>query len=315
MNVTRIPVINISRLERSETLRDLDCACRNWGAFQVLGHGVPAGVINTLQHAMREFFAQPPAEKRRIQRTRDNPWGFYDQELTRNTRDWKEIFDFGPADNGSLAPQWPTALPHFRPAVLAYYAACEVLAFRLLGAVAATLGAAEAALSRHFHHRHTSFVRLNYYPVCPRPEAPAEAVTPESGHLGLNQHTDAGALTILLQDRQPGLEVYRDGLWKLVEPIEGALVINLGDIIQVWSNDRYRAPLHRVLANDGASRYSAPFFFNPSYDSGYRPLPGTVDVRHPARYREINWGEFRRLRTLGDYGDYGEEIQISHFRI
>jgi isopenicillin N synthase-like dioxygenase len=117
------------------------------------------------------------------------------------------------------------------------------------------------------------------------------------------------------QDRQPGLEVFRRGRWSLIEPIAGALVVNVGDIVQVWSNDRYEAPLHRVVASADAERFSAAFFFCPSYAADYAPLPSTVDAENPAHYRDINWGNFYSLRTMGDYADHGEEIQISHFRV
>ena len=94
-----------------------------------------------------------------------------------------------------------------------------------------------------------------------------------------------------------------------------ALVVNIGDIVQVWSNDRYRAALHRVTTNTERDRYSVPFFLNPAYAAHYAPLPSTVDASHPPRYRPINWGEFRRLRTAGDYADQGEEVQISHYAV
>jgi isopenicillin N synthase-like dioxygenase len=87
---------------------------------------------------------------------------------------------------------------------------------------------------------------------------------PASGRLGIHHHTDAGALTLLLQDDQPGLQVYHEGGWHLVEPRADALVVNIGDVVQLWSNDRYQAALHRVLASGKAERYGAPFFFNPA---------------------------------------------------
>ncbi len=117
-----------------------------------------------------------------------------------------------------------------------------------------------------------------------------------------------------MQDAQPGLEVFRNQRWHLVEPRADALVINIGDIVQVWSNDRYRASLHRVVADESAERFSAPFFFNPAYDMNYAPLPSSIDAQHPARYSAINWGEFREQRAAGDYADYGEEVQISDYR-
>jgi hypothetical protein len=131
----------------------------------------------------------------------------------------------------------------------------------------------------------------------------------------VNHHTDAGALTLLLQDEEPGLEVHHEGHWHLVEPRRDALVINIGDIVQVWSNDRYRAALHRVRASSQRPRYSAPFFFNPSYESTYAPLPTTITTGSWPHYRPIRWSEFRTLRAAGDYADCGEEVQIHHYRL
>jgi len=123
-------------------------------------------------------------------------------------------------------------------------------------------------------------------------------------------------LTLLLQDGVvPGLEVFREGRWHLVEPRADTLVVNIGDVLQVWSNDRYQAPLHRALAPSGRERYSAPFFYNPSYATDYAPLSSVVDSRNPARYRPINWGEFRALRAAGDYADHGAEVQIEHYAL
>jgi 2OG-Fe(II) oxygenase superfamily len=107
--------------------------------------------------------------------------------------------------------------------------------------------------------------------------------------------------------------VMHDERWYLIQPRKNALVVNIGDIVQVWSNDQYRAPLHRVLANASMPRYSAPFFYNPSYATVYAPLPSVCDGAHPPRYRPICWGEFRAARAAGDYADYGEEVQISHY--
>ena len=313
MKASQIPVIDIAELGNRKTQAAVNDACREWGFFQVVNHGLEPGVIAALQNEMSLFFAQPTNVKREISRTTDNPWGFFDQELTKNTPDWKEIFDYGPMDDAKQ-PQWPQSLPGFKPAVLAYYTACENLAFRLLEIIAANLGMPTDYLNRDFKPNHTSFLRMNYYPVCPTPEFPAGLDKPSYGHLGINHHTDAGAVTVLLQDDQAGLEVYRGKQWHLVETRSDALVINIGDIVQVWSNDQYHAPLHRVRANAKAERFSVPFFFNPAYQSDYAPLPTMVDNKQPARYRAINWGEFRALRAGGDYADSGEEVQISHYR-
>ncbi|HZD53825.1 MAG TPA: 2OG-Fe(II) oxygenase family protein [Woeseiaceae bacterium] len=310
-----IPVIDIANLEAPESLAAIDTACREWGFFQAVNHGIDPAAIAALAAAMRGFFAQPTNVKRRISRTADNPWGFYDQELTKNTRDWKEVYDFGPADDGAIVPQWPEWMPEFEPAVRNYYAQCERLAFRLLAALSLNLGLPAPELEQHFGAAHTSFLRLNYYPICPRPARPEGLATTTDGYLGVNHHTDAGVLTILLQDEQPGLEIFRHDSWHLVEPRSDALVVNIGDIVQVWSNDMYRASLHRVLTSPVADRHSAPYFLNPSYKADYAPLPSTVSKHKPARYCTINWGEFRARRAAGDYADYGEEVQISQYYI
>lgn len=315
MSNKSIPIIDIARLREPATLAQLDSACREWGFFQVVNHGIRQRTIDEILARARRFFAEPIEVKREISRSAENSWGFFDKELTKNTRDWKEIFDYGPTEGATRRPQWPRSMPQFRSAVLDYYAECEALAFRLLIAVANNLGVVSNCLLAGFLPEHSSFLRLNYYPKCPFPERPEGINTPRNGHLALNHHTDAGAMTLLLQDDQPGLEVCRDGAWHLVEPRRGALVVNVGDMVQVWSNDRYRAALHRVIANENAERFSVPFFLCPAYSADYAPLPTTIDGKTPPQYRRINWGEFYDSRAKGDYADYGEEVQISHYRI
>ena len=117
-----------------------------------------------------------------------------------------------------------------------------------------------------------------------------------------------------MQDEVGGLQVYKGSRWFPVSPVDGALVVNIGDMVQVWSNDLYRAPLHRVTASAGKERYSVPFFFNPPYNTDYCPLAALTSQDNPPRYSRINWGDFRRQRQLGDYADFGHEIQIADFR-
>ncbi|HEU5297166.1 MAG TPA: 2OG-Fe(II) oxygenase family protein [Burkholderiaceae bacterium] len=308
--VEQIPVVDIARPDSAASHAAIDRACRDWGFFQVIGHGLDRTLIERMFTLSREFFAQPLEAKQAISRDANNPWGYFDRELTKNKRDWKEIYDYGPADGWRLQPRWPTGeLRHrFEPTVLAYYDGCKALALRLLAAIAANLGVEPDLLACGFDSAHTSFLRLNHYP--PHPQRHGE----DGAALGVGQHTDSGALTVLLQDDQPGLEVLRGGRWHLVQPLAGALVINIGDIVQVWSNDRYTAALHRVITNPARDRYTMPFFLNPSYDTTYEPLPTTVSAHEPARYRRIEWREFRSLRAAGDYADLGEEVQISHYR-
>jgi len=306
-----VPVIRIDELDSPASLAEIHRACRDWGFFQVTGHGIHPSILDDISSVARAFFAQPAEQKRRILRDADNPWGYFDKELTKNRQDWKEIYDYGPDGGDGRGPRWPDGpfRLRFEPAVRAYYASCTTLAMRLLSVIASNLGVSPHALAHNFDGAHTSFLRLNHYPQYPLDSA-GDAQRP----LGVGEHTDSGALTVLLQDDQPGLEVLRDGRWHLVEPRPDALVVNIGDIVQVWSNDQYRAPLHRVVTNPAQQRYSMAFFLNPSYETIYEPLPTTVTLDRPASYRPISWREFRTLRAAGDYADVGEEVQIHHYR-
>ena len=327
-----IPVVDLAPLNRPATasargtIETIGDACRTWGFFQVVNHGVPDELIGRVWTQTRAFFALPRHSKLAILRSRDNPRGYYDRELTKNRRDLKEVFDFGavpephvpddhPCNRATVdgANRWPSTLPSFRATMLEYFAACELLGLRLLETFCVTLGVQADALQAFFVDEHSGFARLNYYPLDDPLDQESGSATTALGDMALHHHTDAGVLTILLQDDVGGLQVRARGEWVGVVPLAGALVINVGDMMQVWSNDRFRAALHRVRPIEGRPRYSIPFFFNPSYDTDCVPLMGVN--AGPPKYRTVNWGAFRQARTDGDYADYGKEIQIEDFRI
>lgn len=304
--------IDYREITAGRGLDGLDRACREWGFFELRNHPFSSDLRSGMLEAMQRFFSQSSEEKRRCERTADNHWGFYDRELTKNVQDWKELFDVGP-EFGRCVPQWPDSLPGFKEVTETYYQCCESVALQLVRCIGAALGGDGEALARGFED-HTSYLRLNYYPLCKNP-APADTPTgPPVGHLGISHHSDAGAVTVLLQDGRVGLQVEKEGQWYTVATERGSIIINIGDVVQVWSNDRYKAPLHRVLASNSHTRYSAPFFLNPGFHADYAPLQSTC-LDGPARYRPINWGEFRSGRAAGDYADVGEEIQIAHYRL
>jgi len=321
-------IVDITGLDRGEAsaldrvARAIAEPCAEWGVFHVVGHGIPPAELARFADAMRVLFELPAETKQALRRTRDNAWGWYDAELTKNRRDWKEVFDYGvERAPGTPAPshsdgvnRWPSALPALREALLAHYHRCEELSRGLLHALCAGLGVAPDALDAAFTE-HTSFQRLNRYRPCPDPAPADAALLPARGQLAVHHHTDAGALTILWQDEYAGLQVQRGDQLVLVEPVPGALTVNLGDMLQVWSNDRYRSPIHRVLASADHTRFSAPFFWNPAYAAVCAPLPELLGSGDRSHYRPVSWARFRDQRSAGDYADYGAEIQIGDFRI
>ena len=313
-----VPLIDLTAPE-PEATRAIARACADWGFFQIVGHGVHAALADAVMDQARAFFARPKVDKRALSRTARNPWGYYDRELTKNLRDKKEIFDIGPEapvggadDLWAARTPWPPDGEAFRAAMLTYFGACEALSKRLLGLVCLGLGMDRSGLDAAFAPVSTSFLRLNHYPVGDPLEDLAEATAP-GADLGIHHHTDAGALTVLLQDDVDGLQVWRDDAWRAVAPTPGALVVNIGDMIQVWSNDLYRAPVHRVLAMDAVERLSLPLFFNPAYEAVVAPLDRCRGAGRPARYHPIRWGEFRQRRADGDFADLGAEVQISDY--
>lgn len=302
-------------------------AAQQFGFFQIVNHGIGDELIDQVWVATRAFFSQPIADKRTIIRSKTNTRGYYDRELTKNARDQKEVLDVAqvrfpelPDDHPKNVHvvdgrnQWPD-LPGFRSAIVAYLEACSGVALWLLAAFCKGLNEHPHMLHDAFDPEHTSFLRMNHYPVDDVLSADEARGVTSLGDMALHHHSDAGALTILLQDEVGGLQVASGGEWIDVKPTPGALVVNTGDMMQVWSNDRYKAALHRVLPRSGSERYSLPYFFNPTYDATYAPLPGSVLDGDRPRYREINWGEFRQARADGDFADYGAEVQITDFAI
>ena len=314
-----VPVVDLAAGE-PEIAREIARACEEWGFFQIVGHGLDHALTAGAIAQVRAFFARPKPDKRALSRTASNPWGYYDRELTKNLRDKKEIFDIGPDVEGvsgegglwAARTPWPRDDDGFRATMRAYIDACEVLSRRLLEMICLGLGADRSALDAAFAPASTSFLRLNYYPVRDPLEDVADEAAP-GADLGIHHHTDAGALTVLLQDEIDGLQVWRNDDWRPVAPTPGALVVNIGDMIQVWSNDLYRAPVHRVLAMDAVERLSLPLFFNPAYEAVVAPMERCMGAGRPARYHPIRWGEFRRRRADGDFADYGAEVQISDY--
>ena len=302
-------------------------AAERFGFFQVVNHGISNDQVDAIWSATRSFFALPIEEKRTISRSKQNSRGYYDRELTKNARDQKEVLDIAHVPFPNLADddpsnfhsvdginQWPE-LDGFRYAVISYLSSCNDVAQWLLAAFCQGLGEHADHLSNHFGADQTSFLRMNHYPIDDVLTASEAAQVTSLGDMALHHHSDAGALTLLLQDNVGGLQVEHDGQWIDVPPTEGALVVNTGDMMQVWSNDRYQAALHRVAPRTRAARMSLPYFFNPSYVTDYAPLPGSISAGDTAHYRTINWGQFRQARADGDFADYGAEVQISDFRI
>ena len=250
------PLLNNStELEKSAVRNLIGAACRTWGMFYITNHGLET-ISKDFEREMKIFFQSSKAVKNSIRRQIDNSRGFADDELTKQKTDLKEIFDVGHKPVRNLPDdavqnrmldgynQWPVGdnLVNFRGTVESYYDVCSDLAATLLSAMSYDLGVSPTILEKSFEE-HTSFLRLNYYPVLHQSKNDYLA-------LGINRHTDAGVLTLLFQDSNSALEVYsgskednNDGVWVPVDPIPGCLAINVCDMLQVYL-DNNRIPIY-----------------------------------------------------------------------
>lgn len=321
-----IPIFDISDISKNSIRRRNLCqACEKYGFFQIKGHGISKSQIDEVWKETHNFFNLPAKEKRGISRSIENSMGYFDRELTKHKRDKKEIFDFVNVPHPELpddhklnispvdgANQWPNSLPTFKKILKEYFESCTSIAYKILEILSLELDIEKSYFNDKFDVNHSSFIRLNHYPDNDILDSENQKLVAPLGDKALHHHTDAGVLTILLQDNSGGLQAKINGSWVDIEPHDETLVINVGDLMQIWSNDFYKAVLHRVQPISSNSRYSIPFFFNPSYKTLVKPI---VKKGEKPRYKSFSWEHFRGERAKGDFGNYGEEIQISHFAI
>ncbi|CAN1180210.1 Protein DMR6-LIKE OXYGENASE 2 [Linum perenne] len=313
-----VPVIDLAG-DVESVVEQVRKACQEWGFFQVVNHGVPLHLLQGIQDSSKEFFELEMEEKMKVKRDEVNPLGYHDGEHTKNVRDWKEVYDFLvkepnliPASPDlesdelrTIRNSWPESPSQFRIVCQEFAGEMEKLTFKLLELISVSLGLPADRMNGYFDNQ-ISFVRINHYPPCPFSD-----VT-----LGCGQHKDFDVLTILAQNDVQGLEVKRDGEWVPVTPAPDAYIINVGDICQVWSNEKYKSVEHRAVVNGEKERYSFAYFFVPSHDVTVKPLEELVSEEEPAKYLPYNWGKFYATRNRSDYKKQDvENIQIHHFRV
>lgn len=311
----RVPTIDIRRPDAA-SLGELDAACRDHGFFLLAGHGLDRLIERTWAET-RRLFAAPDSLKESIRRTEDRPLGYYDRELTKRRRDCKEVFDFMEPGSpiGLARNRWPEGLEGFRETQTGFFDALSRLSAQTLRLVYAALGLSEETGDAHRGSSATSSVRLNHYPVDDPVDARERENLPQLGGVALGHHTDPGVITLLLQDDTGGLQAHsREAGWIDVPPTPSTVVVNLADSLQVWTNDRYRAAVHRVVPMTRRDRYSIPYFYNPPFDAVIRPIDELCE--DGPRYRPFTWREFMQARIDDNFADLGaEDTQASHFRI
>jgi isopenicillin N synthase-like dioxygenase len=323
-----IPVIDISpfaagRGGKGAVVCAIARACEEVGFFGIVGHGVDAAAIAAVYREGRAFFGLPREAKMRIARPAPGVSRGYnslaDQSLgntlaTGVPPDLQESFAIGPlnpgsgpywtGDHGAIhfhANLWPTHSVGFRAAVSAYYQAMEDLTARLVRMFALALDLPEELFADKID-RHASTMRLNYYP--------AQPVAPLPGQIRAGAHSDYGAFTILRTESAPGgLQVVRrGGTWIDVPNIANGFVVNIGDLLMRWTNDRWVSTIHRVInppesERASATRMSVAFFQVPNHDVEVRCFESCTGPGNPPRYAPTTAGAHWRAKILAARGE------------
>ena len=294
-------------------------ACRAQGFFYLTGHGISRDVLEELEAQSGRFFALPEASRMAIAMARGGrAWRGYfpvGGELTSGRPDLKEGLYLGtelgpnhPRVRAGLpmhgANLWPSELPGLRCAATAYMDAATRAAAALMEGVSASLGLEPGYFAQHYTGEPTVLFRIFHYPATGAAPQDAEGVD-WSRSWGVGEHTDYGLLTLLAQDKWGGLQVKSPDGWIDAPPIEGALVCNIGDMLERLTGGRYKSTPHRVRNVSGHDRLSFPLFFDPDFMAPMRPLP---DVATDAALRSADkserWDRASVHEFEGTYGDY-----------
>ena len=313
-----IPIIDISPLVGGHgdpglvqrTVREIGDACRQVGFFYVKNHQVPQDHLDDVVSVMKDFFDLPEEEKMRIHIGRSDIFRGYTplgRELTNDKHDWHECVDLG-LDLGPDHPeviagdrlvgpnQWPEDQPEFKRVLERHWDLTVFLGRRITEGLAMSLGLERSFFAPHMSRSH-SFMRLVNYP-------PYEKNEKESMLNGIGAHADYGFLTILLQDEIGGLEIKNsENEWVSAPIVRGTFLINIGSMIQRWTNDHYKATVHRVIPPEHGNRYSVPFFFEPNFDTVVVPIEKFCSKDNPSRYAPFHFGDHLESTFRTSYSD------------
>jgi isopenicillin N synthase-like dioxygenase len=312
-----IPIIDIGPLRDGSNVRAVSQAIvqasRDIGFLYVANHGIDEALLDQVRNAGLSFFRQPPDSKLTVAINRKHR-GFLkvgDAKMYEGARpDLKESLVWGceahPADlaDGVDNPfrgdnQWPAQPENLRALALDFFAAANDVALSLLRGFAVGMALPEGIFLRG-SDRPMSRGSFTYYPS----QAPA------MDQFGVAPHTDFGVLTVLRQDHVGGLQVQSlDGRWIAASPIPGTLVVNVGDLLERWSNGVLRSTPHRVINDSGQERLSLVFAYDPDYDTLIDPR--LIDPNGVAKQPPITCGDYLmwRFGKSFKYRHHQEEVQ------
>ncbi|KAF8400727.1 hypothetical protein HHK36_014027 [Tetracentron sinense] len=283
--VETVPVID---LMDPKALKLVGHACKTWGVFQVTNHGIPMTLLRAVESQGRRLFSLPPHQKLKAARSPDGISGYGLARISSffSKLMWSEGFTIVGSPLDHARQLWPQDYSKFCDVMEEYEKEMQKLAGRLMWLMLGSLGITKEdvkwADAMDEFRGACAALQLNSYPSCPDPNRA----------MGLAAHTDSTLLTVLYQNSTSGLQVFRDGSWTTVPPLPGALVVNVGDLLDILSNGRYPSVLHRAVVNRTYHRLSIAYLYGPPMNVQISPLSRLVDTTNPPLYRTVTWTEY-----------------------
>ncbi|KAI6705605.1 hypothetical protein NL676_008567 [Syzygium grande] len=289
----QVPIIDMNNLSSSNDdlveseLEKLHVACKDWGFFQLINHGVSGSLVDEVKLGIQDFFKLPMEEKRTFWQEEGDLEGFGQMFVGSEEQklDWGDLFFMVSLPRRLRKPHLFPMLPSpFRDVLDEYSSELRDLAMKVLLLMTKALQMDTKDMIEQFDEGRQA-IRMNYYPPCPRPEL----VT------GLTPHSDSVGLTILLQvNEMEGLQVRKEGKWVSVKPLPNAFVVNIGDVLEIVTNGAYKSIEHRAIVNSMKERLSIATFYSPKLEGEFGPAPSLITPDKPALFRRIGMADYLR---------------------
>lgn len=286
-SLPQIPIIDLSKLlsEDAIELEKLDHACKEWGFFQLINHGVNSSMVENVKRGIQEFFDLSIEEKKQFWQTPEDSEGYGQMYVQSDDQklDWADtlIIHTLPTHirNPRLIPCFPQPL---RDNLEKYSLELGKLCITIIERMTLALKIESNEVLELFENLNQS-MKWNYYPPCPQPE----------NVIGIDSHSDVGALTILLQvNETEGLQIKNEGKWIPIKPVSNAFVINVGDTLEILTNGLYKSIEHRAIVNSKKERISIATFHRPQTERVIGPISNLVTAQRPALFKKIVAGDY-----------------------
>ncbi|KAK2383924.1 protein SRG1 [Trifolium repens] len=275
-------------ISRDMSWRSYTMACKEWGFFQLVNHGVSTSLVENMKRSTKTLFELSMEEKKKLWQTEGDLEGFGQAFIISEEQklEWGDAFFLNTLPPHRRKPHIYNQIPQtFRENLEMYSAELENLGIKIIELMANALAIDPKEITELFNMG-TQSIRVNYYPPCPQPEKV----------IGIKSHSDAGGLTILLEINDiEGLQIKKEGQWIPVLPLPNAFIINIADILEIITNGIYKSVEHRAIVNSEKERISLAAFYGPNMQEILAPTPSLVTPERPAQFRRISVVEYYNL--------------------